>query len=409
MNPVRKKKEYGGQHTVGQENQIEGLSNGVKKKIAYVSGTRADFGLMTPVLKAVKDSKKLELLLYATAMHLMPEFGNTITRVRKEFPEVKEIRAIFEKDEQAGMARFAADFLKKLVAFFAKDKPDFVLILGDRVEMLSVAVASLYLGIPIGHLHGGETTSTVDETARHAITKLASIHFPATEESAKRIEKMGEEYWRIHVVGAPALDTILNEKLPTKEEFYKEIGLKTGERFILVSQHPVSEEAEDAARQMEETIAAVKKIGLPAVITYPNADTGGRKMIAVIEKEKNNPIFHIFPSLDYKIFLAAEREAAVWVGNSSAACIESSSFKTPVVNVGTRQTGRQRGKNVIDVGYNQKEIAAAMDKSLNDEDYLKSLADIKNPWGDGKTGPRVAKILENVKFTQELLSKKITY
>ncbi len=379
------------------------------KKIAYVSGTRADFGLMTPVLKAVKASDQLELQLYATGIHLMPEFGETINHVRKEFPEVKTIQAVFEKDGREGAAKFAGDFLSKLAREFGENRPDFVLILGDRVEMLCVAVMCLYLGIPAGHVHGGEKTATVDEVARHAITKLASIHFPATEESAERIKKMGEEDWRIHVVGAPALDVILNETLPTREELCQALGLDRKDKFILITQHPVSEEVEDAARQMEETIAAVKEIGLPVVITYPHADAGGRSMIAVIEKEKNNPLFHRFPSLEYKTFLALEREAAVWAGNSSGALIESSSFKTPVVNIGTRQSGRQRGENVIDAGYDRKEIIEAINKSLNDQHYLQYLSEIKNPWGDGKTGARIRKILEDLNLDPKLLAKRLTY
>jgi GDP/UDP-N,N'-diacetylbacillosamine 2-epimerase (hydrolysing) len=409
MNPVRKTANMNNHNKILQNDLNKGLSYGMKKKIAYISGTRADFGLMTPVLKAVQNSEKLKLRLYATGMHLMPEFGETINYIRKEFPEVAPIQAAFEKDGREGAAKFAGYFLNKLALEFSESRPDFVLILGDRPEMLCVAVACLYLGIPTGHLHGGEKTSTVDEIARHAITKLATIHFPATNESAERIRKMGEEEWRIHVVGAPALDMILNEELPSKEELYGKLGLKREDKFILITQHPVSEEVEDAGKQMEETIFAVKEVALPVVVTYPNADAGGQKIIEVIEREKNNPLFHIFPSLEYKMFLSAEREAAVWIGNSSGAMIESSSFKTPVVNIGIRQKGRQRGNNVIDAGYDRNEIVSAIDKSLNDKDYLEKISKIKNPWGDGKTGPRIAEILENLQIDSALLAKRLTY
>lgn len=409
MNPVRKTANINNSDKIFQSNLNKGLSYGVKKKVAYVSGTRADFGLMTPVLNAVAKNKKLRLQIYATGMHLMPEFGRTIRHIKKYFPDVRPIPAFFKADDRAGMAGFAGDFLGKLIHVFSEDKPDFVLILGDRIEMLSVALACLYLGIPTGHLHGGEVTSTVDELARHAITKLSSIHFPATKESATRIKKMGEEDWRIHVVGAPALDVILNEKLPTRAELYKKLGLNKKEKFILVTQYSVSEESEDAAWQIAETIAAVKKTGLPAVVIYPNADVGGRKMIAVIEKERDNSLFRIFPSLEYKTFLALEREAAVWIGNSSGAMIESSSFKTPVVNIGPRQLGRQRGDNVIDVGYDRKQILRAINKSIYDKKYLLQLRGIKNPWGNGKTGPRVVKILESLKIDSKLLTKRLTY
>lgn len=379
------------------------------KKIAYISGTRADFGLMTPILRAIDKSGKLNLQVYATGIHLMDKFGYTVSQVEKEFPGTKKIEATFNSDNRSGMANFTGDFITRLVSALSGNRPDLVLTLGDRPEMLCTAMACLYLGIPTGQVHGGEKTSTVDELARHAITKLSHLHFPATMESAERIKKMGEEDWRIHVVGAPALDAILHEKLPSREGLFNELGLDPKNKFILITQHPVSEEVNDAANQMEITITAVKTFNLPSVIIYPHADAGGRKIIEVIDREKNNPLFHIFPNLAYKQFLATEREAAVWIGNSSGAMIESSSFHTPVVNIGTRQLGRQRGGNVIDVDYNKNEIITAIDKSLNNKKYLAKLAKITNPWGDGKTGPRVAKILENITIDSRLLTKQITY
>lgn len=379
------------------------------KKIAYISGNRADFGLMTPILQAIQRSRKLDLKLYVTGTHFMPEFGGTINIVKKLFPNVKKIPVAFESDDRKGMAQFAAQFLEKLIPVLVKEKPDIVFAPCDRVEMLTTAVAALYLGIPVAHIHGGEKTFTVDELARHAITKMAHIHFAATKESAERIRKMGEDKRRIHIVGAPVLDIILNEKLPSRAELFRKLNLPLGERIILVTQHPASEEWKDAGRQMAETIFAAKFFSLPVVVAYPNSDAGGKKIIEVIEKEKKNPQFRIFPHLPHKDFLVLEREAAVWVGNSSAGMIESSSFKTPVVNVGTRQLGRQRGDNVIDVGYNREDIKKAIDKSLNDKSYLAKLKNIKNPWGDGKTGPRVAKILEDLELGPKLLAKQITY
>ncbi|MDP3999601.1 MAG: UDP-N-acetylglucosamine 2-epimerase [bacterium] len=381
----------------------------LKKTIAYITGTRADFGLMTPILKAIASSSELNLQVYATGIHLMPKFGNTFKEVKKLFPLVKVIEAVFKTDDRNGMAMFTGEFLAKLVAVFDKDRPDFVLTLGDRPEMLCVATACLYLGIPTGQVHGGEKTSTVDEIARHAITKLSQVHFPATQESAERIRKMGEEEWRIHIVGAPALDVILNEKLPGRTELFRDLNLDPNQKIILVAQHPVSEEYGQAGKQMEETLAAVKSFGLPTVVIYPHADSGGRKIIEVIDREKHNPLFRIFPSLPYKQFLALEKECSVWVGNSSGAMIESSSFRVPVVNVGTRQNGRQRGNNVIDVGYDRKAIQLAIKKSLFSRAYSDKLASVKSPWGDGKTGPRVAKLLEGLEIDSRLLTKQVSY
>lgn len=380
-----------------------------KRKIAYISGTRADFGLMIPVLKAIKASDKLLLQLFATGMHLMAEFGDTINHVRKQFPQTQIINATFSSNDRAGVVGFTGLYLQQLVKVLHQNRPDLILVLGDRVEMLCTALAATYLGIPTGHLHGGEKTSTVDEVARHAITKLASLHFAATEESAKRIRNMGEEQWRIHVVGAPALDFILNEQLPSRQEIFQRLGLGTKGKVILVIQHPVSEQEVQAGRQMEETLSAVKSFNLPIIVIFPNADPGAKAMIEVIEQEKKDSPILVFESLEFEDFLALEKETAVLVGNSSSGMIESSSFKIPVVNVGDRQKGRQHGANIINVGYNKEEIKSAVEKSLYDREYLNHLKKIKNPYGDGKTSQRVTKILENLEYGPKLLMKQITY
>ena len=380
-----------------------------KKKIAYISGTRADFGLMTPILRAIQKSKKLDLKIYITGSHIMKELGNTGRDVLRQFPKTQIVSAVFPNHDK-GMAEFTGNFITKLTKILSSNKPDIVLVLGDRVEMLCTAIACVYLGIPVGHIHGGDKSTTVDDMARHAITKLAAVHFPATMETAQRIEKMGEDKNRIHVVGAPALDIILNESLPNRQKLFGQVGIDPDQKLILLTQHAVTENFEKAGQQIKESISAIRAFNLPTIAIYPHPDKGGGKIIDALEKEKTiNPMFHIFPNLPYDQFLALEREAAVWVGNSSAQVIESSSFKTPVVIVGNRQDGRLRGKNVIQTSYNRKEISKAIHKSLYDKKYLAKLVKVTNPWGDGKTGPRVAKILENITINARLLTKQITY
>ena len=377
--------------------------------IAYVSGTRADFGLMTPVLKEIDKSDKLKLRLFATGMHLMPEFGYTIDQVKKEFPNTKVIKTVFTSNDRLGMARFSGDYLHQLVKSIGSEKLDFMLILGDRIEMLCTALASTYLGIPTIHLHGGEKTFTIDEVARHAITKLSNLHFATTVDSAERIRRLGEDAWRIHVVGAPALDVILNEVLPTKEELFQKLKVPLEDEYILVLQHSVTEQIDDAAKQMKQTVDAVKALNLPVVVIYPNSDPGGRAIIEMIKQERNNPKFHIFKSLEHKYFLALERDASVWVGNSSAGIIESASFHTPVVNVGDRQNGRPQSGNVINVTYKKKEIVKAIEKSLHDLEYLRRLKRVKNIWGDGHASERIVRVISEIDLDDRLLRKQITY
>lgn len=378
------------------------------KKILYITGTRADFGLMTPILRAVEDNKKLDLCLYATGMHLVPEFENTFALVRKEFKEAKRIDAVFN-DSQTGILDFLSVFFAKVGDILGKERPDFVLTLGDRPEMLAVASACVYAGIATGHVHGGEKTSTNDEIARHAITKLSHLHFPATAVSAHRIWKMGEESWRINVVGAPALDVILHQKLPSRRELFAYLKINTDQKVILLTQHPTSQDWQDAGRQIRRTLQALKKFKLPIIAVYPNSDPGAGEIIREYKKAKNNPLFRVYPNLEHKMFLALEREAAVWVGNSSAAMIESASFKVPVVNIGNRQAGRERGRNVIDADYNARKIEQAVHESLFDKRYLAKLRAVTNPWGDGCTGQRVARILEKLDINSRLLNKQIIY
>lgn len=375
--------------------------------IAYVSGTRADYGLMSYILKTL--DKNFSLQVYSTGMHLMKTYGMTHELINKDFPSVKKVPAIFENDSREAMGKFIGQLIVKLTDEFKSNRPDFVITLGDRPEMLATATVCAYLSIPSAQVHGGDRTYTVDEMARHAITKMSHLHFAATKKSAERIEKMGEEKWRIHIVGAPSLDTIYHESLPTKNDVYDFLKLKPPEKYILVTQHPVSEEREQSAFQMNQTLEAVRTFKLPVVIIYPNTDAGSRKMIKTIEKEVKNPLFKLFANIEYKMFLAVARYCVAWVGNSSAGMIESGSLRVPVVNAGIRQIGREHGLNVINVPNERKDIKKAVSKSLTDYKFLSKIQKMTNPWGDGHSADRILKILKNLSIDSKLLGKQITY
>jgi GDP/UDP-N,N'-diacetylbacillosamine 2-epimerase (hydrolysing) len=374
---------------------------------AYISGTRADFGLMSNVLGQIQ--KHYTLDLYVTGMHLAPEFGRTVDEVRRVFPGVWEMNAHSAHDGRESVVVFASELLGEIGSAFRKRRPDIVFTLGDRPEMVCVAMACLYLGIPTAHFHGGDTTGTVDEVARHAITKLSHIHFAATKLSAKRILAMGEEKWRVHVVGAPSLDYILHKTLPTRKAVSAFLKIDENEKYLLVLQHPVSEEISKAPMQIQHALRAAASFQLPIVVIYPSSDPGGRAMIARIEKEKDNPQFRVYKSIPYDMFLALQKFCTVFIGNSSAGMIESSSFRIPVVNIGTRQQGREHGGNVISVGYGEKEIRNAVRYVLENSVFQKRLKTIRNPWGDGTAGKRIISILKKLPDTQKLLSKRMTY
>lgn len=373
------------------------MENRKIKKIAYLTGTRADFGLMTPVLKAIQKDSSFNLKVFITGMHLMPKFGMTAKEVEREFPDVVRVNSVFSSDDKKSVGEFIGALMPRLFKEFSEYGPDLILILGDRIEMLCAAIVATQLSVPVAHIHGGDKTTTVDDAIRHAITKLAHLHFVATKDSATRVRKMGEDKKKIFLVGAPAIDMIKKTRLLSRGRICSILKLDPKQKFVLVTQHPVSEEVGGAGRQMKNTLDAVKEIGLPAVVIYPNADPGSAAMIKEIEKERENPLFRIFKSLPYKNFLSLEKEAAVWVGNSSAGIIESASFGTPVVNVGKRQFGRPHGANVLDVGYNKKEIVRAIKKCLLNKVFIAKIKKIKNPWGDGHAAEKIVKVLKRLK------------
>lgn len=311
--------------------------------------------------------------------------------------------------QRSAMAQSIGESLSRTAEALEKIAPYILLILGDRSEMLAGAVAATYMGIPIAHIHGGEISGNVDEPVRHAITKLAHVHFPATEENAERIIRMGEESWRVHVVGAPGLDFILRGKVMQPRETAAKYGLNLSKPVILVLQHSVVAEADEAASQIRETLEAIKGLKHQTVLIYPNADAGGRRMIRIIREYEKYPFIKAFKSVAHEDYLGLMKLATVMVGNSSSGIIEAPSFGLPVVNVGTRQIGRQRAGNVIDVNYDKNEITAAIDRALSDKNFRDMVKHCRNPYGDGKAGKRIAKILCQLELGKKLLDKRMAY
>lgn len=372
-----------------------------KKKICVISGTRADYGILRPVLKEIKNSEKLDLMLIVTGMHLQKEFGNTYHQIENDLQKYIKVKA---KD--------IGETISKFSKLFVQAKPDIVIVLGDRGEMLAAAIAANYLAIAVAHIHGGELSGHVDGVIRHAITKLSHLHFAATKKAKERIIKLGEERWRVIEVGAPGLDSIINANISDEKYLRKKYALDITKPLIIIVQHPVLAEAKESGAQIKETFKAIlnyqnKKIQV--IVIYPNSDIGNLDMIWEIEKYRKEKNIQIYKSLPHNDYLGLLKIAKVLVGNSSSGIIEAASFKLPVINIGTRQDYRERGVNVIDVGYNHKEISKALNKILErDKMFLKRLKQIKNPYGDGNASSRIVHTLEKMDFTK-LLNKKMTY
>lgn len=372
----------------------------MKRKVMYITGTRADYGLMHNTLELLNNDERIQLDVIATGMHLMEEFGYSINEIKKENFNIHVINQTFLNDNKESMSSFIGNLISDLTRLMVDVKPDIVLLLGDRGEMLAGAVVASYLQIPIAHVHGGDVSSTVDDSTRHAITKLSNIHFPATEKSASRIKQMGENPDNIFVVGAPGLDDIIKnsrdiDKLRLKEKY----NIKKD--FVLVLQHPVSLEEKDSSKQIKETLDAVSLTDYQVIVVYPNADAGGRAMIDVINKYD----FAKYKNIPRNDFIGLLNIAKVLIGNSSSGIIESSSLKLPVINIGTRQQGREKAENVLDVDYNCDDIYDAIN-FIESSQYQNILNNCINPYGDGKACERICKILKEIELNDNLLNKQ---
>ena len=381
----------------------------MSRKILYISGTRADYGLMKSVLSAIRSHPDLCLNIGVTGMHLMPEFGSTLDEIKQDGFSYHIIDATYSQDSREAMALFVGDCIRGCVGLIQQLKPDILLVLGDRGEMLSAAIAGAYLGIPVVHIHGGDLTSTVDDIARHAITKLSHVHCPATQESADRIIKMGENPEHVHVVGSPGLEQILKKSHAESEELALKYSIDWSRWLILVIFHPETFDQDHSSVHIDLLLNAALSFHEQVIVIYPNADAGGRAMIDVIMRHSGDPDLHAFPSIPHCDYLGLLKHSSVIVGNSSSGIIEAPSFGIPAVNIGNRQRGRIRGKNVIDTGYTRDEISAAISKALYDNSFRDSVKMADNPYGDGRTSSKITRIFAELQITPDLLQKRMMY
>ncbi|MDD5618348.1 MAG: UDP-N-acetylglucosamine 2-epimerase [Candidatus Omnitrophica bacterium] len=382
----------------------------MKRKICVITGSRADYGIFVPVMRAIQKSKSLKLYIIATCMHLMKEFGYTAREIEKDgFDICEKVNILCNKDSGQAMAFSIGKAVSSLSRSFERIKPDIVVVLGDRGEMLAAAIAANYMNIPVAHIHGGEISGHVDGVIRHAITKLSHIHFAATQRAKEIILKLGEQRWRVFNVGAPALDCILSEPLPSKEYLFDKFELDIKKPLALFIQHPVSTGMGSSIKVLRNTLNIIKSLGLQTIVFYPNADAGGRMMIKIINKFKKHHFIKIFKSIPHKNYLGLLKSASVLIGNSSSGIIEAPSFKLPVVNIGERQIGRQRSINVIDVSCAKNAIKNAIIKALYDNKFRKKVKLCKNPYGNGKASKRITEVISSIKLNENLLKKQITY
>jgi GDP/UDP-N,N'-diacetylbacillosamine 2-epimerase (hydrolysing) len=375
------------------------------RKVIYVSGTRADFGLMRSTLQDIHASPALELGVVVTGMHLDERFGGTVGEIEAAgLPIIARVPVDLGQADGASVAKNIATMLSEFVDAFAGFAPDCVVVLGDRGEMLAAAIAGGHMSIPVMHIHGGERSGTIDEPIRHAISKLAHYHLVATDESRERLIRMGEARETVHVVGAPGLDGLEELAMHDQDALYSGLGLESTKETALLVYHPVLQEADNAGEQIEAVLAVLLADGVSVLALKPNSDAGSNAITAVLERHAALGSITLKAHLPRDQFVSMLRHADLLVGNSSSGIIEAATFGIPVVNIGSRQNLRQRNSNIIDTPAERSSIVAAIRRAreLGRQSCI-------NVYGDGRAGQRIIDTLENLELPGQLLNKANAY
>lgn len=377
------------------------------RTIGVVTVARSDYGIYLPVLQKIQEDPDLELHLIVSGMHLSTEFGLTVKAIEADGFQIGDrVEMLLSSDAPEGIAKSMGLGTIGFGQAYARLRPDILVVLGDRFEMHAAAVAALPFKIPVAHIHGGEITEgAIDNALRHSMTKLSHLHFVAAGEYARRLIQMGEEPWRVIVSGAPALDSIRSIGLLLREELADRIGICLEKAPLLVTYHPVTLEYEHTEWQVKQLLEALKGLDLPVVFTMPNADTNGRVITRMMEAfVGENPAAKIVANLGPQAYFSMMAIAAAMVGNSSSGIIEAPSFKLPVVNIGARQRGRLKAKNVIDVEYERAAIVNGITRAISPE-FRSTLDDLVNPYGEGRASEVIVQHLKRIVLDNRLLMK----
>ncbi len=373
-----------------------------------VTGTRAEYGLLKNVIRKIETSSKLELQLVVTGTHLVRKFGYTIKEIVDDGFNIVAKIDIVEGDGKSDIIKSMGKLMKEFVEIIEKFAPDILLVLGDRYEILSVSTVATIMNIPIAHIAGGEKTyGANDEQIRHAITKMAHIHFPEAAVYSKNIKNMGEQSFRIHQVGALGIENIKTVKLLNKQELYKELNILMDENTFLMTYHPTTLEHNNF--EIDTVLEALSNFGNQIIVTYPNADNGGEYIIKKLEEyQKLHKNIKLVNSLGVQRYLSVMNLCTLVLGNSSSALIEAPYLKKPVINIGNRQEGRLMADNIICCAVDKKEIISAINYALTSK--FKAICDKTNSlYGQGNTSSDIVKILEDLRIDEKLLKKKLEW
>ncbi len=401
--------------------EIKNLIDMRKRKIVIFTGNRAEYGLQFPIIEAINNHKNLDLSIFVSGAHLDSNFGTTLNEINNDgFKIGAKIKIKMDSKSIFSNSQAIGNGIVMISKALKKIKPDFFMVYADRFEGFAAVIASTQMNIPTAHIEGGDLTEggSLDDSVRHAMTKLSHIHFTTNKQASKRIIGMGEEAWRVHTVGFPAIDLISKSKYSSEQEVLKKLSLNLDQPIIIFTQHSITTELKNIEKQINPSLSALEvfaKKGFQIIITYPNNDSGGNQIISKINNLKRKKIknIKIYKSLGRSIYhglLALNinnRAKIVCVGNSSSGIKETPAFFCPTVNIGSRQKGRLRANNIIDTNYNKDEIIKAINKCLYNQKFRKICKKTKNPYYIGGAGKKIANVLNNINIDKKLIQKKM--
>jgi len=379
----------------------------MKRKIAVVTTSRADYSHLYWPLKDLSAHPDVDLKIVALGPHLSPEFGCTLQEIEKDgFRVDARIECLLSSDSDVGMAKTIGLAILSLADALGQMRPDLLLVIADRYELLAPAAVALALRIPIAHIEGGEVSEgAIDDAVRNALTKMSHIHFTSTQAARLRVMAMGEEEWRVHRAGAPSLDHLRRSALRSREELEARLAVKLGRPALLVSYHPVTL-LRDTTEEAQALFAALASVPGQILFCYPNADAGSRSLIertqAFLSGRADG---RVFINLDKLTYWSLLRCVEALIGNSSSGIMETASLALPTVNIGLRQQGRERARNVLDAAADAASILEAIRLARSTE-FRRSLEGMTNPYGDGHASETIVRVLTNVPLGQDLLMKR---
>ena len=394
----------------------------MKRKIAIFTGNRAEYGLQFPILKAVKEHEELEYKLLVSGAHLDKNFGNTLKEINKDGFEVhEEIKIEMDAASLTSTVNAIGSGVLSIGKALQRIRPDIMVVYADRFEGFSAVIASSQMNIPTAHIEGGDLTEggALDDSVRHAMTKLAHLHFTTNEQASNRLLAMGEESWRVYTAGFPAIDLISAGNFAKPLEIEEMLNIDVNKPIVLFTQHSVTTEFDKACEQVSVSLLAIKELvnkGIQCIVTYPNNDAGGKQIIQKInelenECQKNLIIRKSLGRYLYHGILALARDKSLnilCIGNSSSGIKETPAFGCPTINIGSRQNGRLRANNVLDVDYDEKAIINAVEKCFSDDSFRHQCFNCENPYYVGGAGKKISEVLSSVELGQKLIRKKMT-